>query len=57
MTLAASLTTTAKNPAPPKPSIFDNVAAVLRERYYDKKFREEQLPALIEKYRPARDAA
>jgi C-terminal processing protease CtpA/Prc len=36
-----------------KPAIFDNVSAILRERYYDKKFREEQLPALIEKYRPA----
>jgi len=35
------------------PTIFDNVSAILWERYYDKKFREEQLPALIEKYRPA----
>ncbi|MEY2573614.1 MAG: carboxyl-terminal processing protease [Verrucomicrobiota bacterium] len=35
------------------PTIFDNVAAILRERFYDKKFREEQLPALIEKYRPS----
>ena len=34
------------------PTIYDNAAAILRERYYDKKFREEQLPALIEKYRP-----
>ena len=36
-----------------KPAIFDNVSAILRERYYDKKFREVQLPALIERYRPA----
>lgn len=34
-------------------TIFDNVAAILRERYYDKEFREEKLPVLIEKYRPA----
>src|SRR5205085_5830419 len=34
-------------------TIFDNVAAILRERYYDKLFREEKLPALIDKYRPA----
>ena len=39
------------------PTIFDNVAAILRERYYDKKFRDEQLPALIEKYRPAPDSS
>jgi C-terminal processing protease CtpA/Prc len=38
-------------------TIFDNVAAILRDRYYDKKFREEKLPGLIEKYRPALDAA
>jgi C-terminal processing protease CtpA/Prc len=38
------------------PTIFYNVAAILRERYYDKKFREEQLPALITKYRPAAGA-
>jgi C-terminal processing protease CtpA/Prc len=37
-------------------TIFDNVSAILRERYYDKKFREEQLPALIKKYRPAADS-
>lgn len=36
----------------PSPALYDNVAALLRERYYDKKFREEQLPVLIEKYRP-----
>src|SRR5207249_1594178 len=32
-------------------TLYDNVAALLRERYYDKKFRETQLPTLIEKYR------
>jgi C-terminal processing protease CtpA/Prc len=36
-------------------AISDNVAAILRERYYDKKFRDEELPALVEKYRPASD--
>ncbi|HKP92952.1 MAG TPA: S41 family peptidase [Chthoniobacterales bacterium] len=41
-------------PTPASPStVFDNVAAILRDRYYDKKFRDEQLPSLIEKYRPA----
>lgn len=47
--------------APPaaatQPTIFDNVAAILRERYYDKKFREERLPSLIERLRPAPDSA
>src|SRR2546423_4654014 len=44
--------------SPPAPSTMsDSVAAGLRERYYDKKFREEQLPALILKYRPAAGAA
>jgi C-terminal processing protease CtpA/Prc len=52
MTIAASALAAAKPPAPVPPTIFDRVAAVLRERYYDRKFREEQLPALIEKYRP-----
>jgi carboxyl-terminal processing protease len=33
-------------------TIFDNVVAILRDRYYDKKFREEKLPALVEKFRP-----
>lgn len=52
MTLATSELSPAAAPAA-TPTVFDNVAAILRERYYDKKFREEQLPALIEKYRPA----
>src|SRR3954470_5846246 len=53
MTIAASsLSSSAAAPAAP-PTIFDNVAAVLRERYYDRKFREEKLPGLIEEYRPA----
>ena len=53
MTIAASALS-APAPAPgASPTIFDNVAAILRERYYDRKFREEQLPALIEKFRPA----
>ena len=52
MTIAASILTAAKPVAPAPPTIFDRVAAVLRERYYDRQFREERLPALIEKYRP-----
>lgn len=36
----------------PGPTLYDRVAALLRERYYDKKFCAEQLPPLIEKYRP-----
>lgn len=51
MTIATSaLPTPAKNAA--VVTIFDNVVAILRERYYDRQFREEQLPGLIEKYRP-----
>ncbi|HEV2805532.1 MAG TPA: S41 family peptidase [Chthoniobacterales bacterium] len=49
MTIATSAPAT---PAAAQPSIFDNVAALLRERFYDKKFRDEQLPGLIDKYRP-----
>lgn len=54
MTIAASpLSPAIADPAPSTPTIFDNVAAILRERYYDRKFRERDLPALVEKYRPA----
>lgn len=53
MTMTASSLSDAA-PAPAStPTIFDNVAAILRGRYYDKKFREEQLPSLIQKLRPA----
>jgi C-terminal processing protease CtpA/Prc len=53
MTIAASPLPAAE-PAPSSPAaLFDNVAAILRDRYYDRQFRETQLPALIEKYRPA----
>jgi carboxyl-terminal processing protease len=56
MTITASvLSAPAATPAA-SPTIFDNVSAILGERYYDKKFRDEQLSALIEKYRPASDA-
>src|SRR3982750_326265 len=53
---AASALTASPSSSPALSTIFDNVAAVLRERYYNKKFREEQLPALIRKYRPAPEA-
>lgn len=52
MTIATSTLTAAGIPAD-APTIFDNVAAVLRERYYDRTFREDKLPALIQKFRPA----
>ena len=52
MIIAASALS-APPPATATPTIFDNVSAILRERYYDRKFREEKLPALIKKYRPA----
>jgi carboxyl-terminal processing protease len=56
MTIAApALSAPAAEPTAP-PSIFDNVAAILRERFYDRNFREERLPALLEKYRPACDS-
>jgi carboxyl-terminal processing protease len=55
MTLAHSTLSVPAAPAA-SPTIFENVAAILGERYYDKKFREEQLPGLIEKYRPVPDA-
>jgi carboxyl-terminal processing protease len=32
-------------------TLFENVVKVLTERYVDRKFREEQLPALVERYR------
>src|SRR3954469_23646839 len=48
---ASSSSSAADAPAA-APIIFDNVAAILRERYYDKNFRDEKLPTLIEKYRP-----
>lgn len=34
-----------------KESLFENVAAVLAERFYDEEFRENELPKLIERYR------
>ena len=48
MTITGSVVAAAKPPAPSLPTIFDRVAAVLGERYYDRQFREERLPALIE---------
>ena len=32
-------------------TLFENVVKVLSERYVDRKFREEQLPAIVERYR------
>jgi C-terminal processing protease CtpA/Prc len=32
--------------------LYDRVAAVLRDRYYDKTFRENKLPHLVKEYRP-----
>lgn len=32
-------------------SLFENVASVLAERYFDEEFRENELPKLIERYR------
>lgn len=55
MTMTASSLSDAA-PAPASPTIFDNVAAVLRDRYYDKKFREEELPGLIASLRPGADS-
>jgi carboxyl-terminal processing protease len=52
MTIATSAPAAAATPAAVQPAIFDNVAALLRERFFDKKFRDEQLPGLIDKYRP-----
>jgi carboxyl-terminal processing protease len=62
LTVAALMNTAfASSPAVPSPAqpptIFDNVAAILRDRYYDKTLREERLPTLIEKYRPAAESA
>jgi hypothetical protein len=33
-------------------TLFENVAKVLARYYVDEKFRKEQLPALVEQYRP-----
>lgn len=39
-------------------TLFENVVKVMRERFVDRKFREEQLPAIVEKYRErARESA
>ena len=56
MTIAATALSAPAAVPSSSPTIFDNVARILRERYYDRKFRDEQLPALIEKYRPAPDS-
>jgi carboxyl-terminal processing protease len=53
MTTAATLAAPPASLTPRPATIYENVAAILRERYYDRSFREKQLPALIEKYRPA----
>jgi carboxyl-terminal processing protease len=53
MTIAASTFSSAAPTSPTaSPTIFDNVAAILRERYYDREFREKELPLLIERSRP-----
>ena len=36
--------------------LYDNVSAVLRERYYDRTFREKELDPLVARYRPAASA-
>ena len=56
MTMTSSVLSFEKPAAATPPTIFDNVAAILRDRFCDKKFREEQLPDLIEKLRPAPDS-
>jgi carboxyl-terminal processing protease len=53
MNIATSALPAPSSAPAPSPTIFENVAAILRERFYDKKFRDEELPVLIEKYRPA----
>jgi len=35
-----------------KESLFENVAGVLSERYYDESFRKNELPRIVELYRP-----
>jgi C-terminal processing protease CtpA/Prc len=52
MTMISSALSPAQSVPARPPTIFDNVAAILRDRYYDKRFREEELPGLIEKFRP-----
>jgi carboxyl-terminal processing protease len=56
LTATSSFAASPSAARPNPPTIFDNVAAILRDRYYDKKFREGQLPGLIEKFRPAPDS-
>jgi C-terminal processing protease CtpA/Prc len=56
MLMTSSTLSSATPATAPTPTIFDNVAAILRDRYYDKKFRDEQLPGLIEKFRPLPDS-
>lgn len=56
MTSAASALSSSASASPSDATIFDRVAAILRERYYDKRFRGEKLPALIQKCRPAPDS-
>lgn len=53
MTTVTSVLSSSELTAAQTPTIFDNVSAILRDRYYDQQFRETRLPALIETYRPA----
>jgi C-terminal processing protease CtpA/Prc len=44
-------------PAAARGDLFDNTARILSDQYFDRDFRRDTLPGLIEKYRPAADAA
>lgn len=55
--LLASLAIAASPLLAQQAALFDRVAEVLSDDFYDRRFRDERLPALIDRYRPAAAAA
>lgn len=52
MTALSPVTASPASTVPAQPAIFDNVASLLQDRFYDRKFRAERLPALVNELRP-----
>ena len=48
---------TKNKPKPVSKSIFENVVRQLETRYYDKDFRNNRLPQIVEQFRPLADKA
>ena len=54
---ASTLLAAATAAGAPGPTLYDQAVAILRERYFDREFRETRLPALAERYRAEAAAA